>query len=192
MRSIVPMRMAKIGYIVLSVVRCALGVWFILCPEMSVSAIGITMGIVMILFGAVKLVGYFSKDLFRLAFQHDLAMGILQLVLGCVLIFRASPVINILCALLGVYVLADALVKVQIAVDSRAFGLEKWWMILTSAIVTGVLGVLLVLRPSESAQALMILLGVSLITEGVMNMITVLVSVKMLRDRIPMVIDADA
>ena len=81
--------------------------------------------------------------------------------------------------------------KVQIAVDSRAFGLGKWWMILTSAIVTGVLGVLLVLRPSESAQVLMILLGVSLITEGVMNIITVLVSVKMLRDRIPMVIDAD-
>ena len=64
-------------------------------------------------------------------------------------------------------------------------------MILTSAIVTGVLGVLLVLRPSESAQVLMILLGVSLITEGVMNIITVLVSVKMLRDRIPMVIDAE-
>ena len=53
------------------------------------------------------------------------------------------------------------------------------------------LGVLLVLRPSESAQVLMILLGVSLITEGVMNIITVLVSVKMLRDRIPMVIDAE-
>ncbi len=185
------LRTAKIGYLILSAALCVLGVVLIAMPELSAQWLCRFAGGLMLVFGTIKIIGYFSRDLYRLAFQHDLAMGILQLVLGCVLIFRASPVINILCALLGVYVLADALLKVQIAVDSRAFGLGKWWMILTSAIVTGVLGVLLVLRPSESAQVLMILLGVSLITEGVMNIITVLVSVKMLRDRIPMVIDAD-
>ena len=186
------LRTAKIGYLILSAALCVLGVVLIAMPELSAQWLCRFAGGLMLVFGTIKIIGYFSRDLYRLAFQHDLAMGILQLVLGCVLIFRASPVINILCALLGVYVLADALLKVQIAVDSRAFGLEKWWMILTSAIVTGVLGgVLLVLRPSESTQVLMILLGVSLITEGVMNIITVLVSVKMLRDRIPMVIDAE-
>ena len=35
----------------------------------------------MLLFGFIKMIGYFSKDLYRLAFQFDLASGILLMAL---------------------------------------------------------------------------------------------------------------
>ena len=145
----------------------------------------------MILFGVVKIVGYCSKDLYRLAFQFDLASGILLIALGIILIIRTDSMMVIMCAIMGVYVLADALLKIQIAMDSRAFGLQKWWLILSAAILTGIVGFLLIFRPTESTQVIMILLGLTLLTEGVLNLITILTAVKIIRRQMPEVIDVD-
>ena len=134
---------AKIGYIMISILLCVLGIVLIAMPDFSVMLLCRLGGGIMVLFGLVKIVGYCSKDLYRLAFQFDLA-----------------------------------------------FGIQKWLLILAVAILTGAAGFLLVLRPSESAQVVMILLGVTLITEGVLNMITILTAVKIIRHQLPEGIDA--
>ena len=59
MRSVTPMRVAKTGYILMSLVFCALGLLFILRPDQSLAVMGRVLGIAMIAFGAFKLVGYF-------------------------------------------------------------------------------------------------------------------------------------
>ena len=138
-----------------------------------------------------EIVGYCSKDLYRLAFQFDLAFGILLVALGIILIIRTDAMVNLICIVMGICVLADALLKIQISIDSKAFGIQKWWLILAVAILTGAAGFLLLLRPSESAQVVMILLGVTLITEGVLNLITILTAVKIIRHQLPEVIDAE-
>jgi len=74
MRSTAPMRTAKIGYIAVSALLCILGIMLIVIPSFSINLLGNICGILMLLFGAVKLTGYFSKDLYRLAFQYDLPL----------------------------------------------------------------------------------------------------------------------
>ena len=143
------------------------------------------------LFGLVKIIGYCSKDLYRLAFQFDLAFGILFMALGIILIIRTDVMVNLICIVMGICVLADALLKIQISIDSKTFGIQKWWLILAMAILTGVAGFLLVFRPSESIQIIMILFGIALITEGVLNLITILIAVKIIRHQMPEVIDAE-
>ena len=182
---------AKLGYILLSVALCALGGVLIAVPDFSAALLCRLVGITMLLFGAVKIIGYCSKDLYRLAFQYDLAFGILLIALGGILLFRPDTMVQIICIIMGVCVLADALLKIQISIDSKAFGLEKWWLILVTAILTGVAGFLLVLRPMESARAVMILLGVTLITEGLLNLTTILTAVKIIRRQRPEIIDTD-
>ena len=59
-RSIAPMRVAKVGYIVLSVAMGSLGAVFIVRPETSAVALGRLCGGLMILLGVIKLVGFFS------------------------------------------------------------------------------------------------------------------------------------
>ena len=86
MRSENPIRAAKISYIVTSVAFCVLGVLLIVLRNWSVAFIGVVTGIMLIAFGIVKLLGYFSKDLYRLAFQFDLAFGILLIVLGGIIL----------------------------------------------------------------------------------------------------------
>lgn len=177
---------AKVGYIVISILISVLGIVLITVPDFSASLLCRLGGGILILFGIVKIIGYCSNDLYRLAFQYDLAIGILLIALGAVLILRTRIMTNAICILLGIYTLADALLKIQISIDSKAFGIRQWWLILVVAIMTGTIGFLLVLRPSESTRVAMILLGLALLMEGVLNSITVLTSVKIIHNRLPM------
>ena len=116
MRSMTPMRVAKGGYILMSAIFCALGVLFIVRPGQSLKVMGLALGIAMIAFGAFKLVGYFSRDLYRLAFQYDLEFGILLIVLGIIALPRSEDVMGVLAAALGIAILADGLFKVRIEI----------------------------------------------------------------------------
>ena len=176
---------AKSGYIIVSVLLCMLGAALIADPAFSVLLLCRLSGLLLVLFGAIRIVGYVSKDLYRLAFQYDLAFGILLIALGALMMLRTDKMANVLFSILGIYVLADALLKVQIAIDAKTFGIDSWWLILAAAVVAGVAGFLLVLRPSESAGAVMISLGAALLAEGALNFITILAAVKIVRRRGP-------
>lgn len=191
MRSVTPMRIAKIGYIVMSVMFCIAGALFIALPDISITMIGISMGIAMIVFGIVKLVGYFSRDLFRLAFQFDLELGILLLVLGLIVLIRPDDLMTFICIALGISILTDGLFKVQIALDSKKFGIKSWWVILTLAVVAGTIGVLLIFRSAKSAKFLTVLLGVSILAEGILNLYTVISTVLIIKHQQPDVIEIE-
>ena len=190
-RSMTPMRVAKTGYIVMSMVFCVVGVLFIALPARSAVMIGRVLGAAMAVFGVVKLVGYFSKDLYRLAFQYDLEFGILLIALGVIVLLRTNGVMDFICIAAGVAILADGLFKIQIAIDSRRFGIRDWWLIMVLAVVTGGVGLLLVFRPWESVQVLTVLLGAALLAEGVLNLCVALSVVKIVKHQQPDVIETD-
>ena len=192
MRSVTPMRAAKTGYIIMSVLLCVLGVVLFVWPGVSVAVIGELLGIGMIVFGAVKVAGYLSRDLFRLAFQYDLAFGVLLIALGIVTLTHPGETIGFLCVVYGILVLSDGLFKVQIAIDSKRFGLSTWWLILALAVITVVVGIVLVARPSDSSRVLIVLMGVSMLCEGLLDLGTVITAVKIIKHQQPDVIVVEA
>ena len=191
MRSTIPMRTAKTGYIVMSLLLCVFGLLLVFLPGLSLRVLGIICGILIIVFGVFKLVGYFSRDLYRLAFQYDLAFGGLLILLGIAMLIRPAAIVSFFCAAIGVAVLIDGLLKVQMAIDAKKFGLRRWWLILATAVITIVFGFLLVFRPSESSSVITILLGLSLLSEGLMNLSTALTAVKIVKNQQPDVIEGD-
>ena len=191
MRSVTPMQIAKIGYIVLSVVFCIVGVLFVAWSDIGTQVLSRALGIAMIVFGGIKIVGYFSKDLFRLAFQFDLELGIISAVLGIIVLLNPFGTITFIFIAMGIAILADALFKIRIAIDAKRFGVGAWWMILSLAFLTAIAGVLLVFRPWESANILTVLLGISLLAEGVLNLCVAVSTVKIVKHQYPDVIDAD-
>ncbi|HOF69618.1 MAG TPA: DUF308 domain-containing protein, partial [Ruminococcus sp.] len=123
MKSTLPVTVAKTGYIIMSFLLSLLGIIFIAKPESSALFIGIAIGALMIIFGAVKIIGYLSKDLYRLAFQFDLCFGILFILLGIAVIVKAENVVSFICWAIGIAILADGIFKIQIAKDSKQFGI---------------------------------------------------------------------
>ena len=188
-RCTIPMWVAKAGYIVMSLVFCGAGVLFIAKPELSAVAISRALGAAMILFGLIKLVGYFSKDLFRLAFQYDLGFGLLLIALGILVLAKPAGVLDFIFIALGIAILTDGLFKVQIAVDSKRFGIPTWWLTLILAMVTGVVGLALVFRPWDSARLLTTLLGAALLAEGILNLCVAVSTVKIVDHQRPDVIE---
>ena len=184
MRSMTPMKIAKLGYITVSVLWCALGIVLIAMPSISASVLGITLGVMTIIFGIVKLIGYFSRDLFRLAFQYDLATGFLLLVLGTVLLIYPEHVIAFFCTVFGILVLADGLFKIQITFDAKRFGIRKWWMILSVA-------VLVIFSSLGNWSVMSVMLGLALLFEGLLNICTVITAVKIVRNQKPDIIEVD-
>ena len=111
---------------------------------------------------AVKIVGYFTKDIFQLAFQFDFALGIISAILGAVLIFRTSYMVEILSVCVGIFILIDGALKLQTAVDAKKFGIENWWLILVIALLVSIV-------------------GINLVLDGVLNICVVLSTVKTIR-----------
>lgn len=191
LRCVIPMRIAKAGYIIISVFLLSSGILLISLPDISIQIIGKLLGAAMILFGCIKLVGYFSKDLFRLAFQYDLQFGVLIFVLGLLMLVKPSEVVNLLFVALGFAILADSLFKIQIALDSRKFGIGKWWGILALAVITACIALVLVFRPSASAKVLTSLLGATLFAQGCLNLFVAVTTVKIVKHQYPDIIDVD-
>ena len=191
MRSVVPMRIAKIGYILISAIMCVLGIVLMAVPKFSLSVLGIICGIIMIVFGVVRLIGYFSKDLYRLAFQYDLLFGITMIVIGIMMLVNPGDLMTVICIAMGISIFAEAICKIKISIDAKDFGIRMWWLILASAIAAGLFGIVLIFRPGAGGRLLTVLLGISLLTEGILNIITVATAVKIIKNQQPDVIEVD-
>ena len=175
------LKAAKYGYIVISVLIGVFGITLIAIPKLKINWLCWIGGILLAVFGCIKILGYFSKDLYQLAFQFDLAFGILLIVLGIMLILHLKSIIHIIHILLGIFVLSDSLVKIQTAVDAKEFGLPNWWLILITAVITSVFGFLLLFISNQYKTIIKILLGCAFLGEGILNLITVLIAVKILQ-----------
>ncbi len=145
----------------------------------------------LIIFGVIKLVGYFSRDLFRLAFQYDWQFGILLLVLGVIVLLHRESTINFLCTAGGVAILVEGLFKIQISLDARKFGITSWWTTGVVALLCCIAGVLLILRPASGASVLQVLFGIALAQEGVLNLLVALSTVKIAKNQRPDVLEAE-
>ena len=191
LRSVFPMKVAKYGYIIISAVFTLAGLVMILYPSPSQSFIGIFFGIALLVFGIIKLVGYYSRDLFRLAFQYDLQFGILLCVLGIITLIRHNEAVAFLCVAYGICIMADSLFKIRTAFEAKAFGIRQWWLTLVLAILTGLLGLLITLSPFAAAQAVTILLGISFVSEGLLSLGVAISMVKIIDHQQPDVIVSD-
>ena len=161
-------KLAKYGYIITSVALILIGVRLLFNPNLSMNLVYYILGGVLMVYGLIRIVGYFSRDLYQLAFQYDLAFGILMIALGIVIVFQAWGIEEQVHTIYGTLILTDSLYKIQVAIDSKRFGIEKWYLILVLAIITGVLGMVLIAWSPLEFRKAMVLIGLASLFEGIM------------------------
>lgn len=170
---------AKTTYLVTSSLLLIFGV-AILIFRPSDSLLRILTGACFLLIGVTKLLGFFSNDLYKLAFQFDLALGFLTLIVGCVLLIRSGILLQTTASIAGIYVVVDGLFKIQTAFDAKKFGMNKWFTILVAAILVDVVGVLTLFDPFGvlNPSSLMVLISVAFILNGALNIWTTAYTVR--------------
>ncbi len=154
--------------------RCGYGSWkgFLLLALLSV-----VLGVVMIVdpFGAMEtLVRYFLVE--RGIFQSQLTLisGLVCLALGGFLILRSDIVVRILPIVFGLFVIFDSLGRVQSALELRRCGYGSWKGFLLLALLSVVLGVVMIVDPFGAMETLVMAIGVILIIEGALNLLSAL------------------
>ncbi len=190
-RSTAPMKIAKFGCIAVSAILCAAGIFFIAVPDISAKIIGIIVGSSMLAFGIMRIVGCLSKDLYRLAFQFDMEAGVLMMILGGIILINPKDLMSFICIVMGIAILIDGIFKIRISFDSRKFGIKSWWAILILAAVTAVIGTALIFDSAKGAEVLTVFLGISLLAEGLLNLYTVITTVRIIKNQQPDIIEAE-
>ena len=172
----------KWSYVVLSVMFLLLGIYLVVNPETSLIMICRILGAAMAVFGVMKIVLYFIREVEGVAIRFDFAVGLFCIILGVLMLWRAPALTDILSVMIGLLVLVDSVFKLQVAVDSRRMGAHSWWVTLVCTVVCLVLGILLVFNPFDGKQVLTIMMGVSLIVDGVQNLCTVVYAAVFVKD----------
>ena len=191
MRSVAPMKAAKIGCFIMSGLQFVLGIVLIAWPMMSATILCRLLGAGLLAYGIVRIVGYCSRDLYRLAFQFDLAFGILWSAVGLILLLRPAQALSLVMLLVDILVLADGLFKLQTALDAKGFGVRRWWLVLAVAVLAGIAGVLLIVHPDAGLRTAMVLLGICLAVDAVLGFVVAFLLIKIVRHQKPDIIDAE-
>lgn len=165
-------------YSLLSSSMVVVGLLLLIFPGMAVEVMYRLAGVIFIILGIVKIMGYFSKDIFQLAFQFDLATGIILIILGIILCLRPARMMEIGTGILGIVMLADALLRVQTTIDARKFGIGEWWILLCISLTAAVIGVLLLVMPFQGAKIIVNLVGLNICINGILNFVIVQSTVK--------------
>ena len=174
-------RWVKLAFSLASAALILCGVSLLIWPGVSARAICTVVGWLGLIHGITRLAGYFSNDLYRLAFQFDLAVGVLSIIVGGILIRHTENVLALLPIVIGLFILVDSALRIQTAIDAKHFGMEKWWLILLVAAAGTVLGAALMVHPSAGGRTLTRLIGLSLIMHGGENMLACLYTVRVPR-----------
>jgi uncharacterized membrane protein HdeD (DUF308 family) len=163
---------AKWTFLVFSILNVVLGVCLVIWPQISALTLCYILGAAILILGIVRMIFYFRKNVFGIPLYSDLAIGLLDVVLGVILLIHPFDAVIFLPIAVGMLIVLDSMFKLQASIDVKRAGISKWWLILILAVLSAVLGVLLIANPFTGASALMILMGITLIADGIQNIWT--------------------
>ena len=164
----------KWNLILMSVLYLGLGAFLLLVPGTALNVVCYALGAVVLACAVVQLVRYFAVE--RGVFQSQLTLvsGLVCLGLGAFLIIRSDIVVRILPIVFGLFVIFDSLGRIQNALELRRCQYSSWKGFLLLALLSIVLGVVMIVDPFGAMETLVMAIGIILIVEGTLNLLSAL------------------
>ena len=121
---------ALVSSLLLGIFGTVLLIW----PNTSMNVICTLLGVLMVVFGVSKIVGYFFNVSYHIGFQFDLALGLFALLFGILFLTHPGAILSITWVLVGIYEIVESVFKIQTAMDARHYQLSGWGLLLLSLI----------------------------------------------------------
>ncbi|MBQ9264333.1 MAG: DUF308 domain-containing protein [Clostridia bacterium] len=169
------MNKLKKNWIASAVLCIVVGLILLLLPEKTLKVICYVVGGIATASGVVRMVRYFKQDhTYPVIFQNDLMVGLLSLGLGLFMITAPAAVVGVIPMIFAVVLIGFGIANILRAVDAKKAGVGAWGVMLALAILTVILGFVLLSSPFETMAVTVSVIGGCLIYEGVADIITVL------------------
>lgn len=170
-------------YICVCILFMIIGLMLAGFPEFSMVAVCYIIGIMLIIFGTIKICAYFAQDKYNIAFQFDLALGILSVIIGICTIIHHNWIINLLPIIIGIMIIADSLFTLQASIDAKRFGLPRWYLLLVFSMVSVALGLVLVFKSFKSAVVITVLYGFGCFFIGFEKLVSIIYTTQRIKKK---------
>ena len=158
--------------IVLSLIFIAIGVMCVIKPDISFDVISFVLTIIFIVNGILLLVADFRS---RSIFMSNFLSGVLSLVIGIVLLIHPNALKTILPFIVGIWFIVSALANMKFSFYLKNESTTYMILTITMAIISIVCGFILIVKPLESLDVLIMTLGITFIIHSLSNIIDMFV-----------------
>ncbi len=153
--------------IVISAALCVLlGIVLVAWPDLSMQIVCTAVGAVLLIGGGVRLAVYFTSRDGSVYSQMSLIMGIVLAVVGIWILLQPDKVLAIIPIIVGIVIALHGANNLRQAVTLCQNKYDKWWVALILGLLTVGFGVLLICRPFEALDTVVMLIGIFLIYDG--------------------------
>ena len=153
--------------LITSIVYLIVGLVLIIWPDAARQIIIYAIGAAALVYGGYRIIDFFvRKEHLSGTIQLGVALGIGCLLVGLFLIFKVDLIVTLLAAVIGVAVIIDSVLRLQIALNLRHVGGQYWLVLLITALVTLGFGILLLFNPFTAVKVATIIAGVLLLIDG--------------------------
>lgn len=153
--------------IVISAALCVLlGIVLVAWPDLSMQIVCTAVGAVLLIGGGVRLAVYFTSRDGSVYSQMSLIMGIVLAVVGIWILLQPDKVLAIIPIIVGIVIALHGVNNLRQAVTLCQNKYDKWWVALILGLLTVGFGVLLICRPFEALDTVVMLIGIFLIYDG--------------------------
>lgn len=148
-----------------------LGLIMVIFPEQSGDIICIAIGIILSVWGIIRLISYFTADKTVTFGSFALVQGAALLGFGIFFIANPAMLNAFLSVALAIVLIVSGIMKLQYAVDFIRLKAKYWWVSLSGAVVAIVLGIIIFVNPTVSW--LMLFIGISFLVNAVWDLVSV-------------------
>lgn len=159
----------KTNVVASSLLCVLLGLVLLFWPGMSMRIVCTAVGVVLILGGLIRVIDYFIMKDGSMYSQVNLIFGIVFVVVGIWIVLKPDTVLSIIPIIVGIIIALHGLHNLQQAVGLCKEQYDKWWIALLLGIFTVGFGVLLIWRPFDAIETVVMLIGIFLIYDGLSN-----------------------
>lgn len=165
--------------IVLSILSILLGLVFVLWPDLSLAALGIIVGVCLIIYGLTLVILDIRARKLYLPFEGMLS-GILAILLGLLLLIQPLELGVFLGIAVGLWIILSSVSDIKIAASLKGSD-APWLLLIIFGLLDFLLGVFVLLSPVLFSLSATVFIGVVLIVHSILrlvDMITVRRNVK--------------
>lgn len=165
----------------MSAVEFIIGIILLFRPEGFTSVIIVSLGVVLIVLGAMSTVNYFRTEKSEAMKTNLLSKGLLCLIGGIFFAFNSKWFIKtfpISTVLYGVFMLLLGVVKFQSSADAFRFKMKYWYINLIGAVLTLFSSVMIITNPFTSTEFVWKYIAIALLVEAALDILSYLLSNK--------------
>lgn len=154
--------------LIFSIILFLLGLLLLLKPEVTLHAISYTIGTILIVWGIIPVISFFTNKEKETYLEFNFVIGVFALIFGLIVMLNPNMIGSIIPLLLGIWMIINGITKLSYALSIKDSNSTVSTII---PLLILVCGIILIFNPFGAAVAITKLVGIFLLIYSILDII---------------------